>query len=636
MPKVGETNARLRRIAEHFDDYQKNGDGYTALCPAHDDTTPSLSINKGNDGKILVHCHAGCKTADILEAADLSFADLKPTSGKHVDKSTGKIVDTYNYTDEHGKLLYQVCRKVPKAFLQRRQKPSGDWIWSIKGVRRVPYRLAQLMAAALTSIVFIVEGEKDVDRLVKLGLVATCNSGGADSGKGEKWLAEFNQFFRGRQVVILPDNDEPGRNHAQHVAKTLQGVAASVKILDLPGLPDHGDVSDWLNRGGIKKKLLTLARRATKTEISASTTNADKKQASRTPFAQYIAGKWRSGTDDVVIGSVPAVPGKTTGDVQAGSMVDIMKKVDGIRYLVRGWVPFGMLTMLLAPPGFGKSAFALYGLVRTIVTGGLLWFNGMKGPSKPGNVLWCDTEGSSAITVQRIRDWGLSPERILVPFEDDPLMPINLTSFEHLERIEALIDRHHIKLVVIDSLRGAHGGDENSSQVAQVLQSLATIAERTKAAIVIVHHTRKMAIDEEMHADLSRGSNAIVAMVRSQLGIDRPDKGSDWCCLQMLKENLGLKPRPVGFRISDKGLEFGAAPEKPRKKTDKDIAADWLQRRMRRGKVYKAFDLLAEAKEQGYAERTVRKAATERLKIVPQPVRKKGKVVEWTWELPAR
>lgn len=263
------------------------------------------------------------------------------------------------------------------------------------------------------------------------------------------------------------------------------------------------------------------------------------------------------GTDAIRIGN-----SKQGNRLRTSSMADVMKRIGGIRYLVRGWIPFGMLTMLLASPGAGKSAFALYALVRVIVTGCLTWFSGARGPEKPGYVLWCDTEGTAAITVQRLKDWGIPAERIKVPFEDDPLRSIVLSDKKHIARIKAVIERYKIQLAVIDSLRGAHGGDENSSKVAEVLQNLASIAEETKAAIVIIHHTRKIGLDEEFSADSSRGSNAIVAMVRSQLGIDRPDKDSQWCRLQMLKENLGLRPRPIGFCIGSKGIDFGDAPEK--------------------------------------------------------------------------
>ena len=165
-----------------------------------------------------------------------------------------------------------------------------------------------------------------------------------------------------------------------------------------------------------------------------------------------------------------------------------------------------------------------------------------------------------------------------------------------------------------------------------MLQSLGGIAERTKAAIVIVHHTRKLSFDEELSANSSRGSNAILAMVRSQLGIDRPDKDSDWCRLQMLKENLGLRPRPVGFRISSKGLEFGEAPQKPKKETQQDRAKDWLHEHMEPGKWYPAGELLDDAKQFGYSTNAVQRAREELGITKPTNVRKKG--TTWQWRFP--
>ena len=129
----------------------------------------------------------------------------------------------------------------------------------------------------------------------------------------------------------------------------------------------------------------------------------------------------KPGSDVVPIGSSKTgVPGEER--FETASMADVMKLVSGIRYLVKDWIPFGMATMLVAEPGVGKSAFALYGLVRPIITGAN-WFNGSKGPPKPGHVLWCDTEGTAAITSQRLHDWGLPPDRIKVPFMDEPLRP---------------------------------------------------------------------------------------------------------------------------------------------------------------------------------------------------------------------
>src|SRR5690606_16133524 len=119
---------------------------------------------------------------------------------------------TYGYKDEKGRLLFEVVRFEPKDFRQRRPDGKGGWIWSVKGVRQVPYHLPQLIEANPSHPVFIVEGEKDVLRLESLGLVATCNAGGAG-----KWSDELSKHFADRRVVILPDNDEPGRKHANKV-----------------------------------------------------------------------------------------------------------------------------------------------------------------------------------------------------------------------------------------------------------------------------------------------------------------------------------------------------------------------------------------------------------------------------------
>jgi len=165
--------------------------------------------------------------------------------------ATTSTMVTYDYLDEQRTLLYQVCRTIPKDFRQRRPDGVG-WKWSIAGVRRVLYRLPDLIASS-PATVFVCEGEKDCDALVKLGLIATTNSGGAG-----KWRDEYTESLRGRDVVILPDNDRPGQEHAEGVAKALLGVASTIKVLKLPGLPDKGDVSDWLAAGGTAQQLVEL------------------------------------------------------------------------------------------------------------------------------------------------------------------------------------------------------------------------------------------------------------------------------------------------------------------------------------------------------------------------------------------
>lgn len=241
----------------------KCGNGQrTAKCPAHDDQRNSLSIAEGEDGKVLLTCHAGCTLESIVAAIGLEMKDLFPDVGKSAKKSSGpEIVATYDYVDEAGKRLYQVVRYQPKDFRQRKPNGKDGWTWKLSDVRRVPYHLPQLIkAVADGNLIFVVEGEKDVAALEKLGLVATCNAGGAG-----KWLDSHSKSLRGAHVAILPDNDEPGRKHAEAVKKSLKGIAASVKVIYLPGLPDKGDVSDWVAAGGTAEELKALVKPATNT-----------------------------------------------------------------------------------------------------------------------------------------------------------------------------------------------------------------------------------------------------------------------------------------------------------------------------------------------------------------------------------
>jgi 5S rRNA maturation endonuclease (ribonuclease M5) len=186
------------------------------------DINRSVSIWEREDGSAGVHCHAGCAVEGVLAAVGLSAADLAPPK-----VGASRIVVQYDYTDESGRLLFQVVRADPKGFRQRRPDGRGGWIWNLRGVRRVLYRLpAVLEAVKAGTTIYVVEGEKDVERCETAGLVATCNPGGAG-----KWSREYTETLRGAHVVIVADWDAPGRAHALRVARELDGVAQSVRIL---------------------------------------------------------------------------------------------------------------------------------------------------------------------------------------------------------------------------------------------------------------------------------------------------------------------------------------------------------------------------------------------------------------------
>ncbi len=219
---------------------RKVGSDYVAKCPAHDDRNPSLSL-KDADGRVLVHCHAGCEQQAVVEA--LRGLGLWPDRD---DNQKRIIVATYDYTDEAGTLLYQVVRYQPKDFKQRRPNGASGWVWTA-GERQVIYRLREVVEAP---IVFVAEGEMDCEALRDHGFVATTNSGGAG-----RWRAEFGQDFRDKEVLILPDADPPGWRHALDVARSIVGIAARVKMIELPFAKDP---AEWFEQGHSELELITL------------------------------------------------------------------------------------------------------------------------------------------------------------------------------------------------------------------------------------------------------------------------------------------------------------------------------------------------------------------------------------------
>jgi hypothetical protein len=191
----------------------------------------------------------------VVRAVGLQLRDLFPPQPEVTItglKPAGKIVATYDYHDADGNLAYQAVRLDPKEFRQRRPDGNGGWHWNMQDVDRVPYRLPKLLNADPAKTIFVVEDEKDADRLADLGLVATCNVGGAG-----KWRREYGDHLAGRSVVVIPDNDDPGRDHAQDIGESAMGKATSIKILALD-VPDKGDVSDWLDAGGTVDRLNDL------------------------------------------------------------------------------------------------------------------------------------------------------------------------------------------------------------------------------------------------------------------------------------------------------------------------------------------------------------------------------------------
>ena len=233
---------------------------------------------------------------DFLAACTTLVGEPIKPNGKN--QSPKKVVTAvFNYCDDSGELLYAIERveyqnadstfvltdgKHKKTFRQRRPDPEnpGQWIWNVDGVSKTLYRLPELIEAIATGHpVFIVEGEGKVDALSALGITATTNPGGAG-----KWLPEFSEHLRGADVILLPDNDEPGWKHVHEVGAALAGTAACTRILLLPGLPPKGDICNWLDAGGTREQfdaLLDQAKdwRAPSADKTNTNTNYEKDKA---------------------------------------------------------------------------------------------------------------------------------------------------------------------------------------------------------------------------------------------------------------------------------------------------------------------------------------------------------------------
>lgn len=230
------------RVVWALEQHGSKGRGSSWQCVAHEDRAPSLSVRRGEKG-VTLKCHAGCATEDVVAALGLTMADL---FDEPIEKpARPQIVAEYPYCDEQGEVLYVVRRLEPgfdgerKTFRQFR--PDGKP--GVSGIRRVPYRLPEVIAEAQAGgTILIPEGEKDVDNLRALGCVATCNVGGAG-----KWSDDYTRHLRGAaEVVVIADRDEPGRKHAAAVAESVQRAGVPVRILE----PARGkDVSDHLAAG---------------------------------------------------------------------------------------------------------------------------------------------------------------------------------------------------------------------------------------------------------------------------------------------------------------------------------------------------------------------------------------------------
>ncbi len=273
----------IERVLAKLPGAKRNGSGWIACCPAHDDRNPSLSIGAGADGRALLTCHAGCKAESIVAALGLTMRDLMPTNGATahrprgstpaprrpaptpkppprstdapresfatpeaaiaaLERSRGPVAALWHYHNAEGDHVGDVLRwnkpDSTKDILPIARDEKGGW--AHKGMPE-PRPLYNLQVVREAETVYVVEGEKAADALIAVGLVATTSAGGSRAAKCTDWAP-----LAGKRVFVLPDNDAPGRKYASDVVKLLQQLAPppAVSLVALPDLPDKGDAFD--------------------------------------------------------------------------------------------------------------------------------------------------------------------------------------------------------------------------------------------------------------------------------------------------------------------------------------------------------------------------------------------------------
>jgi hypothetical protein len=467
---------------------QSNRSEWRGPCPIHGGTRDSFAVEAAT-GRWVCHSECGGAGGDVIElerrltgadfmtARDAVFAIIgrpavngngRGTAG--YSPSQWREVAKYPYTDEAGNLMFRVIRRErgegarhEKTFYQERFE-DGGWRRGLGNVRRVPYHLDEVVDQEL---VFIAEGEKDVDRLRSGKLCATCNPMGAG-----KWSKDYTPHFAGKDVAIFPDNDEPGRRHAAHVAGELLGVARTVQIIELPGLPPKGDFSDWADAGGETED---LERLILETPVLTSSRLTE------------LRLRW---------GLVPDGPAAQSERLQLPEVVDgfalYHSDLSETVFVVPGLLSRG-LTILAGRPKSGKSWFALE-LAVSVATGRafLEWWK----VDRPGAVLYLALEEPRSRTRSRLRK--VSPPEVSlqnIHFAYS-LLPLMGGGAELLDAMLARFARFHPQLVVIDTFtalvgqRAGKNTDVFGSQYAEV-NRLRELADKHEVALLLIHHTRK-------------------------------------------------------------------------------------------------------------------------------------------------
>jgi 5S rRNA maturation endonuclease (ribonuclease M5) len=509
-------------------------EGYQCYCscpiPSHNhkhgDKTPSFSLNIA-DG--CWYCHSTGDSGNVKQLAEKCGAN-PPWHGK------GKIPQRqtiYVYENADGQPVYEVVRvddPSGKRIFQRAISPDGKRVNSMRDVTRVPYRLPELLKAqAGNQTIYVVEGEKCVEALRALGLVATTNSGGAG-----KWGSCGQCFQEGTSVIILPDNDEPGRRHALEIAQDLKQRNCNVKVLALPNLQQKQDIYDWLRAGHGKEELLNLAEQCEEWDLEQVEVEDEERKKKLLSLAKAVD-------------EIPSV------------------KIE----MIAGLFPRGGISILAAPSGCYKSLI-VQRIASELSTGSKV-LGGLGGVEPPKRTIYFNGEMNDSLFRERKQTFG---------FRDDPDFFKIVDKKRALDEAELILDlglpegRLHVKelvnlywttlgqidLIVFDSLSSFSGGVSLNDQkeTSSLLEFANNLAKEFNAAVLIVHHLKKRKLEERgqpLNQDDMAGSYWLAGQASYvyMIGEKRDKESGEVLERVVLNTKSRSKPKPpFAFSVEEK------------------------------------------------------------------------------------
>jgi 5S rRNA maturation endonuclease (ribonuclease M5) len=516
------------RLAENG--MRRSGAGFMARCPFHQDRTPSLSINVSAG---VWKCHGGCGQGGLIDF-EMKYASCdKETALSHIADITGlsqlnlgqKPEAIYPYTDVFGKELFQVVRYPGKRFTQRQPDGKGGWIYKTQDLKMTLYRLPEVITA---KNIIVCEGEKDCDNLTAALkgathlAVTTCPRGAG------KWQDQFSLFFAGKQVLILPDNDETGQAHAETVARSAYRYAQGIKIVNLPDLPAKGDVSDFL-KTRTAQDLITIAKGL--------------------PW-------WK--------------PPETETSLFMSASQFVEKAVDSVDWVVEDVIQRGANGMLIARPKAGKS-FCVADLAVALASGQRWLDFGIPRRTRTALVSREDFGGLTQSRIVRI-----ARNRNLAASDLDGYLYINAKGLkpkimlDYPDDVVALIGdlkRYQTEFLILDVMRVLHSAEENdNTEMQKVIDILNHIQAETGACICLIHHDNKR--EDATLTERARGASAIAGWAEFICGI-RIAEDVEWTREFECELKAAPAPQKFYFRILDTmngGVEIVRVAWEPPKK----------------------------------------------------------------------